>query len=313
MSSKIGEGSHTESFDHAAYYLMNQGAFNINSTSVEAWRAFFSSLNRMKRPASSEGSSAVLAVYSSLLIPASDVKPLQTNGDNGAWNGMNPLTPESIDQLAEKMVEVIKIRGPFLGLADFVNRRLETKVSTSAWVSDDPSLMGPLQAAIEKVSESGGGLNQKLTEQPDGVINPKLSVTGYNTNTPYKYKHYGASSMLNQADFLQALAPSMTARGDTFVIRCYGESTNANTGKVMAKAWCEATVQRIPDYILANEISKPSDGNGNNPMEPITVRSTSENQWSLNDSGQGGMLPINQKFGRKIVVTQFRWLNPSEI
>lgn len=328
MKNKIGTSATKTPFDHSAYYLMNKGAFNINSTSVEAWRAFFSTLNTIKRPSGPGGGGAVLAVFSRMMMPPSNQTPTQIINDNGAWNGMKALTPSEIDTLSQKMVEAVKERGPFLGLADFVNRRLGVS-SYTAWDSKDPTLMGALQSAIEQASNETNTLNNKLANptSADGVTNPKPGLRGTLPNTDsnsnkiggasdpncfYKWKQYGVGAVLNQADFLQVLAPSMTARGDTFRVRGYGEARDA-AGKITARAWCEAVVQRTPDYIVSTDISQPSDAGRNNPMEPVTVRSTTGNTWSANDQGTGCLLPVNQRFGRKMVISKFRWLNAEEI
>lgn len=41
------------------------------------------------------------------------------------WDCFRELTPEEIDRLAEEIVAEVRLRGPFLSLADFVNRRLK--------------------------------------------------------------------------------------------------------------------------------------------------------------------------------------------
>jgi len=51
---------------------------------------------------------------------------------------------------------------------------------------------------------------------------------------------------LTQGDVLTPLAPVISARSDTFLIRAYGEP-DVDTG---AKRYCEAVVQRIPDYVI---------------------------------------------------------------
>jgi hypothetical protein len=95
-----------------------------------------------------------------------------------------------------------------------------------------------LQAAIDK-----SGLNKKFSygkftttayPNPENIPNPN---TG--TNTP---------GWLNQADLLNALAPYITPRSDTFVIRSMGEAKDSQ-GKVLARVRMEAVVQRVPDFI----------------------------------------------------------------
>jgi len=85
-------------------------------------------------------------------------------------------------------------------------------------------------------------------------------------------------------------------RGDTFVVRSYGESLAADGKTVAARAWCEAVVQRTAEYCdPADEADKklrfPDQVPGSAPI--------------LN--------AINEKFGRKFKITAFRWLNQDEI
>ena len=63
-----------------------------------------------------------------------------------------------------------------------------------------------------------------------------------------------------QADILSPLAPSLSPRSDTFVIRVMGET---NT-KSSAKTWIEVVVQRTPDYVKA-DIDAPH----HRPHEPF--------------------------------------------
>ncbi|MDB6077962.1 MAG: hypothetical protein JWO82_1709, partial [Akkermansiaceae bacterium] len=91
-----------------------------------------------------------------------------------------------------------------------------------------------------------------------------------------------APGIITQADLLTPLLPQLTARGDTFVIRTYGESTGGDGGKT--RAWCEATVQRFPEYL--------------DPADAPAVAATSK---------------INKLFGRRFEVVAFHWLQPSDI
>jgi len=69
------------------------------------------------------------------------------------------------------------------------------------------------------------------------------------------------------------------------MVRGYGESVD-NNGKVRARAWCEAIVQRTPEPVNP-------DSTGLNPVE------------SRN--------PADIDFGRRFRVTSFRWLGPDEV
>jgi len=96
-------------------------------------------------------------------------------------------------------------------------------------------------------------------------------------------------TVITQGDLMAALAPIATVRGDTFKIRAYGEALDA-TGKVVtARAWCEAVVQRVPDYVDSN----PKD--------------TPEVAFSALTS------PVNRNFGRQFRIVSFKQLSEDEL
>ena len=250
--------------------LVSDGAFNVNSTSVEAWKAFLKSVSSPTIP-------TLLPTASSITQPASTGYPFPrvrpTNGgaftktSGGAaadrWKGYFSLTDAQVDTLAAEIVRQVKERGPFLSLADFVNRRLAAS-------SDAKSQRGALQAAIEAA----------------GVNNPvfaSVSPTDYfNNANAVGAAAAAAPGYLTQADILQALGSHLTARGDTFLIRSYGDCVNPK-GKVESRAWCEAVVQRFPEKVNpAENISDP-------PANPA------------------------KDFGRRFRVVSFRWLGEEEI
>lgn len=95
-----------------------------------------------------------------------------------------------------------------------------------------------------------------------------------------------SSQFLTQGDVVTALAPFLFPRSDTFTIRAYGEAVNPTTNGVEGRAWCEATVQRLPEYF---DKSQPEE---TPPAE-------------LNQ--------MNQLYGRRFKVVAFRWLTRSDI
>lgn len=96
----------------------------------------------------------------------------------------------------------------------------------------------------------------------------------------------GSASYLMQGDLLQSLAPVLQVRSDYFRIRTCGESLDSS-GKVVARAWCEAFVQHTSDYV------DPKDASYLNASEL-----TSES---------------NKAFGRTYRLVSFRWLNNAEL
>jgi hypothetical protein len=114
-------------------------------------------------------------------------------------------------------------------------------------------------------------------------------------------KSTGIPGWLTQGDVLEALGPVLAARSDTFLIRAYGESLDpvnvdpANIGpeNILARSWCEAVVQRFPDYV-----------------DPANAASVDPN----GSTGTGATISaVNQTFGRKFRIVAFRWLTPNDI
>lgn len=97
---------------------------------------------------------------------------------------------------------------------------------------------------------------------------------------------YGSTPYVDQADILRHMGSILTPRGDTFVIRTYGDSLDAQ-GNVVARAWCEAHVQRIPDYVDSTDDAHL------------------KNSVLISEA--------NKQFGRKFQIIAFRWLNSDEV
>lgn len=292
-------------FDRSAGTLLVEGAFNVNSTSVEAWAALFGGL-RSVGVSPATGASATLTGSPYVRTPhVAGGQNVSSATDQ--WAGYRALTDAQVRNLARAAVAEVRSRGPFLSLGDFVNRSLVA-------YPDERGLSGALQAALDATS----ALNTAVLERvrPGTSDNPLPTTASEfftvgdhdyylqntlaprrNTVNRARAKAAMAPGYLSQADLLQALGPALSARSDTFVIRAYGEVLNPvlaadDPARITGRAWCEAVVQRMPDYV---------DDAGNaaeaRPVEGGAVVLTEE----------------NRRFGRRFQVVEFRWLSPSEI
>lgn len=210
-----------------AAFVMADGAFNVNSTSVRAWEAFLSSTAGLP-VARLNASGAVDGVWT-----PEDVRfprlSSHTAGEDDFWEGFATLDPVQVRALAAAIVDQVRRRGPFLTLGDFVNRSL-------GGPTDAERRSGALQAALDSsvnatafVDDHSDGVNLSFPATPPGAA----QATGF------------PGHML-QGDILQALGPYLTTRSDTFTIRAYGET---GTGGNATGIWAEAVVQRLPDPV----------------------------------------------------------------
>jgi len=300
------------------YYYKKDNAFNLNSTSVPAWTAVLSGtigINRELKDGSAFNNG--LAGFARYRKPTGEAASNKLDPQSAdAWKGLRSLTEEEIDQLAIAIVDEVKLRGPFISVADFVNRRLTDR-------EDETSQMGTLDTAIFKA-----GLNTSFYSDPKyntSMINRGTDSDSRDNNEDlfkdeYLYtsageiktsqaatKTWGLPSFLMQSDLLEPLAPALTTRGDTFTIRAYGESKR--NGKVVARAYIEAIVERSPHYIQHQSIEDTTTNNlANIPTDSIL------NQDPLTgEISEGNLTPINKNLGRKYHIKSFRWLNKDEI
>ncbi len=274
--------------DRIAALLMVEGPFNINSTSVEAWKIFLSSLKGksvtyLDKDTALTGADPVDAkvdgtpVGSFTLPSGKPTRGTSDPKDPDQWTSWRELRDTEIEELATAVVKQVKLRGPFLSLSEFVNRRLDAS-------KPDLAAKGALQAALDDSSVSiNAGFRNSVREFSS------KEISAMNPTFPEALKGpvaYGSSAYIDQADVLRNFSEQLTPRGDTFVIRTYGDSVDPQ-GKVVARAWCEAVVQRIPEYF--------------DPVDESHVK-------------QADLKSVtNRTFGRKFQLVSFRWLTDLEV
>ncbi len=277
-----------------AQSLLLEGAFNINSTSLTAWKALLSANRNIEIPTRTAGSDTAQGTpVLRNLYPELDSRDA-TAGTFSArsWAGFRRLSDDEIQKLAEKIVAEVKRRGPFLSLSDFVNRRLRPGNMDGLGRPDNAAdgtvdaydYLGALQAAIERAKLNqrfGNGSTDTQTNLTDA--GPMLNGT-YSTTNPVKpaqrveHRAAGAPGYVLQGDILQSIGGVISARSDTFTIRVVGESEGAT-------AVYEVTVQRTTEAV------QPDTNNGSNRY-----------------------IPLNPMFlGRRFKVVSQRWLSPDTI
>jgi len=260
-----------QAYGNVAKYLSVDGAFNINSTSVEAWKGVLAGMRRKAiEYFNPTGGGALTYNPNGTVIPRSTIPP---GPEGNLWRGFRDLTDEQIDNLATEIVQQVKLRGPFMNLANFVNRNLS---------NGDLGSAGALQAAIGLADLNSGY---------EGAFIGEANVSGFpNSDAASGDAATSASAYFTQGDILQAIAPIISARSDTFKIRAYGRvGGRIDNSDEAVEAWCEAVVQRKIDYV---------DEGSTSALAPE----------DLPDPGS-----VGDKFGRKFEIVSFRWLSESEI
>lgn len=287
----------SDAYRSIASRLEVDGMFNVNSTSVTAWRALLGHARNHRVPLYKDNGSSWKIDLSgetdhaiNRFSVAGDVEAGEL-GSSGSFieasefAGYRVVDDETIADLAEKIVAQVRARGPFLSLAEFVNRQLS---------SGDLALAGTIQAALNELAKSTSTSPYKEIESYLTATGSSKSVAAPVRAAEAEYRFpaaaegwsaYGLPGWTRQADILRPLAPILSARDDTFVIRAHGDARDEND-KIVSRAVCEAVVRRTRDFVDAADAAD------------LVTRPTS---------------PVNRKFGRRLAVVSFRWLNPSEI
>lgn len=261
-----------------------EGAFNVNSTSVPAWRAVLAGMADIDLPTFNVASSSAIQWKQSGGVAFPRFSRIPGEKDD-FWKGYVALTDTQLDSLALEIVNQVRARGPFRSLGAFVNRSLAEKKNTTILTERDIKESGALQAALDSTKTK---INSAISTTNSGTTDD-LNGSQFQKITGNQSQAAGNAGFVLQGDILQALGPVLTARSDTFVIRAYGSATNKN-GLTTARAWCEAVIQRTPNPVLATD-------------KPDSVSSAIPT--TLDKPGI--------TFGRKFEIISFRWLSPNEI
>ena len=254
--------SSADSYREIAAHMMIDAPFNVNSTRVAAWQALLASNFGAPAPLIAAGALQLhngrnLPVLRHSHVTAGDFETASGTqpSDNAKWNGYRRLNQDQLARLAAAIVEEVKKRGPFQSLAEFVNRRPG---------GGELSRNGALQAALENAAIN------------DNVLDASHLLPGGGNTAD------GAPGVINQADVLTPLAPQLVARGDTFRIRAYGEAADGTASKV--RAWCEAVVQRVPEFIDSSTDSSTATPTAN-ITQPVSLPVTAGKAVILRGSG----------------------------
>ena len=194
----------------AAHHLFLEGAFNVNSTSVEAWKAVLKGISLGEWDYVGKVGAGPFAVdeYQFLNFPQSAE---ETYNLAGPVDPLRAAYRRGVISLTENQVDILAV-----------------------------ALVARIRSRIQ--SESGPTFFRSVKDFLDsGVLQGAIDDTNLNAGIP---KH--APAYLSQRTIMNAIGNFLSARSDTFLIRAYGDAVNpAAPGEIWVRAYCEAVVQRM--------------------------------------------------------------------
>jgi hypothetical protein len=266
----------TDAAKSPAEVLMVANRFNVNSTSVAAWKAVLSSLRLndfeyLDFPEDDTSDLTALSIkqqsrvgtfarfsqsleetYEAPATPAfEDTEPVAPSAFYR--HGARRFDNDEFESFAQEIVRLIKERNePFTNMESFV----------SAANGEDSSL---IEKAIAAVFAPSGRQKWDHLWETTGVRGATADEIDVDHFSP---------GFLTQADVLTAIGPMLAPRSDTFTIRARGESINFD-GQVEASAAIEATFQRTPETLDSTGIPTNS---RNRKFKQISLRWLSEEE-----------------------------------
>ncbi|MGB0369966.1 MAG: hypothetical protein ACPGN3_01350 [Opitutales bacterium] len=295
-------------FEYIASKLEVEGMFNVNSTSVKAWEALLRQARNQQVAIIDQSGQIVLDSPSSGAspFPRTSIAGDQDSASNSMessvsfmdaaeFAGYRTLSDTEIEDLALEIVRVIKERGPFLSLSEFVNRQL----------SNDPedAIAGTIQKALDNLANgdhaSGSNSSNPFATLEDHFIPLDEASTIPGEPLDYAFAEaakgspsFGTPGWIRQADILRPIAPLLSARDDTFTIRAYGDKRDPSaSNSILAQAWCEIVLTRRAEYV-DHKTDAPE---------------------ALPFSNTEMVSSINETLGRNYEIVSFRWLSEEEI
>ncbi len=282
-------------FWNMAEVIKVNGQFNINSTSVSAWRAVLGS-NKQFALALADGSNIDQGnvKFSRFHRPVSSTNSSASLFGGDGWDSSRTMISSELDILAQFIVQEVKERGPFISLSDFVNRRLGESSNPHTRMGAIDSAIANAQLNAQFVSELAS-LSSDPTDSNHASYKENTDSANIEETNLADSRAFGFPGYLMQSDILAPLAANISVRGESFIIRTYGDSME--NGVVRAKAYLEAVVVRSPDYV---------------DSENEATDASSTMDYSNGEILPGTLTPSNQKYGRKFIVKNTRWISGPE-
>ncbi|MDB6170324.1 MAG: hypothetical protein JWM88_3188 [Verrucomicrobia bacterium] len=274
---------------YSSKHLQQCGAFNVNSTDALAWAAVlkasrlspdsgFAYLDAKVATGTSADAGAHLANPEAAhfyRFPFSAQETFKSAPGYAASTTEAPAAPNAPSPANTHLFRR-GVRTPsndqVVALAQAIAALVRAKLAAS----------GPFRSVEEFLAPSSAEGGRNLFE---AAIAEARGDDGRLLNDPATVPEF-SSQHLTSGDLMTVLAPILFARSDSFLIRAYGDVVNPVSGVVEARAWAEARVQRMPDYVDSRQPAETP------PPE---------------------LSPCNQTYGRRFKVISFRWLARSDI
>lgn len=314
----------------AAASIVNSGMFNINSTSVSAWKAFLAS---SRNHITSVGGNSNRITFPRSLQQPSQAIDNPTGSEEDSFSGNRVLSDQEIDTLARNIVRQVRRRGPFVSLSHFVNRAL-----ADASAEPDLTRSGALQFALDEsrinidsngssspfsdivlpddqasfafngvdplaARPGGGSPPPSVGSDPDwasGALDRNFkSLSSIVADREIVGARRGGSNSSNAFGFRSTSIPAWVNQADILQLLGPSMSVRSDTFRIRTCGRSHDASGRVVATAFAEALVQRS----TDFIDPANA--SNDNIDSLNTT--------NQRFGRRFEIVSFRWLADNEI
>lgn len=320
---------------------LTEGAFNLNSTSVEAWVALLASAKRLAMGALTASQPAIDQNTRYPRAARAD-KPGYNSAlpysNEDAWTGLATFSDAQITRLAKAIVAEIRTRSslahrdlyslvvdlpkphtlktqiPFRSLSEFVNR-------FTCGYHPEASVAGCLQTAIVRADTDGANLSNRLPADPGLLSSPALLGNNFSPGSvpwtpPPGFGREGLSlydprTPETERGHLHVGSPAALTQADLLAVIGPALTTRSDTFVIR----CYGDVTTNPGSTTAQAgvwieaVVQRSPEFCDDSQPPETEVSDPANSEMPNPA----LKMVNRLLGRRFQVVSFRYLSPNEL
>ena len=277
---------------NSSEWLLLRDSFNVNSTSVAAWRAMLGGvLPALANPAAG-GANGNDYQWDALPVP--DNEKISATWRYYNYNGAAEATINLRNAFFRFPQTGTNVRGNFAALTGNLASGTQKNREDASYTFGVRTLT---DAQVDRLANNVVNLIKAHTSLPfasvgdfvnSGILQAAIDADA-TINAPGGAANPivgGSPGFLSQGDIFELIGHRLVARSDTFTIRAYGDVINEVSGEVEARAWVEATVQRIP----------------------VKHGTAADSGNNMTNTGSGA-----GNFGRQFRILKLRWLDQNEI
>lgn len=242
----------------AASELLVKGTFNVNSLSGPAWAAVIS----RTLPNWQYGDSTDTTNLQNAFLNLSNSTDAAIEAFGSIIEDAELTTTDADDMNSSNSTGRLAMRYPL--------RQLENNQIFDSSTPEDDSLVEFLLDEMRTFLDANGPFTSVSDFVNSGVLQRAINRSNINGSLPRFSPAY-----ITQASILEPIAPFLTVRSDTFVIRSISDFENTATGERFGQIICEAVVQRLPDRVDGDSarISENASSNENRFGRRFVIKS----------------------------------------